>query len=272
MNNLLVSNQELNLITDKVTDSIKKAGNMIRRGLAVHAYTYKHNQSDLVTEMDRNVEKYLVDALRQITPNYLFLTEETNPHQALEQEKMTWVMDPIDGTMNFVHGFERIAISVALCNGDTPIAAWVYDIHQESMYTAIKDKGAYCNGKLLSVSNEEKIESSLIAFGFSAQQWVGKNEVPLLMKGFAGKARGIRITGSSCLDLVDVAAGRIDGFWHFGLQPWDIAAGILLIEEAGGTCTTLHDEPILSSTCVLASNGKINASMKRILSSINRFI
>ncbi|SES12619.1 myo-inositol-1(or 4)-monophosphatase [Gracilibacillus ureilyticus] len=263
---LLFNNKlDLDLDTIEVAKIIKIAGNIVRNSLFVNAYQFKINQADLVTEMDSKVEKFLIEQLQQLAPAYRFVTEETNPNEAIREEEMTWIIDPIDGTMNFVHGFERISISVALCKGERPIAAWIYDIHQEKLYTAMQGKGAYCNNEVISVSETPKLEHGLIAFGFSAQQWVEKEEVLQLMQRFAGSSRGIRITGSSCLDLADVATGRLDGFWHFGLQPWDIAAGILLITEAGGTCTALDNENAICSDSIVTSNSHIHQQLRHTL-------
>lgn len=249
---------------------ILEGGELVQKRLEEsQTYQKKKNGSDLVTAVDREVEQFLIRELKREFPNHYFLTEETNPEQklAVGQDQYTWVIDPIDGTMNFVHGFERCSISVALYENGEALIGLILDIHSQQLYSATKGEGAFCNGEPIRVSSTKKLEESLVGFGFSAEQWMNRDVVTSLMGSIASKSRGIRLTGSSCLDLIDVAAGRLDGFWHYDLAPWDIAAGMLIVSEAGGSCVGINGEAdVFRSNGIVAANGLLHQDIVRILS------
>lgn len=258
---------ELEEYGKKVKKIILAAGELVKRRIPLgNEVETKSNFADLVTEVDKEVEAFLINNLKEINPSFLFLTEETNPNTKIENDLFYWVIDPIDGTMNFVHGYPRYSISVALCTGTEVLLGFVLDVVNDVLYSAILGKGAYRNGLPIQVSNTSSIESGLIAFGISAKQWDQKSSILDVVSNLIGNCRGIRITGSACLDFASVACGEFDGFWHYGIAPWDIAAGKLLVKEARGICTDLHN----SSDCfhpdwVIATNGMIHEDLLKLL-------
>ncbi|XQY91596.1 inositol monophosphatase family protein [Metabacillus sp. HB246100] len=242
---------------------IVEAGDKIRKRINEStSYEMKKNFADLVTAVDQDLELFLIKELQNRFPSHYYLTEETNPTQTVEKDsndQFIWVIDPIDGTMNFVHGFNRYAISIALCKGEEIILGFILDVNNNTLYSAIKGAGAFCQGERIQVSNTSSINNSLLALGFSAEQWEQKIDVVSIMTAIAGTARGIRITGSSCLDLADVATGKLDSFFHYGLAPWDMAAGSLLVQEANGICTGMKGEPnFIKSNGILVTNGHLH--------------
>ncbi|WP_176483806.1 inositol monophosphatase family protein [Bacillus sp. FJAT-45066] len=253
-------------IYQQVNKLIYKAGDIAKNKVSkLHSYKYKINEVDLVTEVDREIELFLIQQLSYLTPNCSFLTEETNPNTVLETDRFVWVIDPLDGTMNFIHGFPRFSISIALCKGNEVVLGFVLDVMNGQLYHAKAGNGAYRNDEKLQVSALQNLNQSLIAFGFSAKQWVPDSTILHTVSSFIGNAQGLRITGSSCLDLASVATGEIDCFWHYGLAPWDIAAGLLLVKEAGGHFSDLRKEINLHSDWIIASNGHIHVPVVSVL-------
>ncbi|MEW9124511.1 MAG: inositol monophosphatase family protein [Thermotaleaceae bacterium] len=242
---------------------IVTAGNTIREKIKLEDKDIQQKllPSDLVTVVDREVEEYLIKNLKKEFPTHNFVTEELNYDQIIKSDgsSYTWVIDPIDGTMNFVHGFSRYSISMALLKGKEVMVALILDINNRNLYTAEKGKGAYMNDQPIQCSMTTTMAKGLIAVGFSSNQWHKDNDLPSLLNRFIGKCHGLRITGSSCLDLVEVAKGELDGFWHFQLKPWDIAAGILIVREAGGHVSDLEgNKEVLYAPCIVATNSKIH--------------
>jgi myo-inositol-1(or 4)-monophosphatase len=249
-----------------------KAGEWIQSKLG--AYTnldLKYSPHDLVTEVDKGSEALIRNLILTHFPQHSFLGEEgVEPGpaasvQALEnmsEAEYLWIVDPIDGTTNYVHGFPFYTISIALAHNGEVIVGVVYDPSRDELFVAEKGKGAYVRGKRMNVAKETKLIDSLLASGLPADRNVS---LPINLAGvqaLAPKVRNIRIAGSAALHLAYVAAGRLSGFWEIGLNSWDIAAGALLIQEAGGLVTDTIGTPYsLMVRNVLATNGHIHQEL-----------
>lgn len=197
--------------------------------------TPKKYNNDFVTEVDRAAEAAIIDVLREAYPDYGILAEESGQAEAQEGGKdYQWIIDPLDGTTNFIHGFPQYAVSIALAYKGQPQQAVVYDVVRNEMFTASKGGGAYLNERRIRVTKCDRMEQALLGTGFPFRNFEHVDAYLAIFKDLAKRTAGIRRAGSAALDLAYVACGRFDGFWEFGVMPWDIAAGCLLITEAGG--------------------------------------
>lgn len=253
-----------------------KAGAWIKSKLGeFNNLNMKSSHRDLVTEIDKGSEAMIRNLLHTYFPDHSFLGEESVGQEtesfeqairdAMEAEYM-WIVDPIDGTTNFVHGFPYYSVSIALAHKGEVIVGVVYDPSRDELFVAEKGKGAYVGGQRMRVAAERTLTESLIATGFPAAQQ-GAFEVNMRgIEVLAPLVRNIRTTGSAALHMAYVAAGRLSGFWEIGLNPWDVAAGFLLVTESGGKVTDLKGEPYsLKVRNVLVSNGVIHDEFQRVL-------
>ncbi|HUN91849.1 MAG TPA: inositol monophosphatase family protein [Burkholderiaceae bacterium] len=189
---------------------------------------------DFVTEVDRAAEEAIISTLRTAYPAHAFLAEESASQRPATRPEFLWIIDPLDGTTNFIHGFPQYAVSIALEHRGQVAHAVVYDPTNNELFTASRGAGAFLNDRRLRVSRRTKLEESLIGTGLPFR---GVERLDHYMDGLRRvvlETAGVRRAGAAALDLAYVAAGRLDGFWEYGLQPWDVAAGSLLILEAGG--------------------------------------
>ena len=212
---------------------------------------------DLVTIADRNSEELIVERLRKRWPEHGIVGEEgtrTDPGAAYR-----WLVDPLDGTTNFAHGYPVFCVSIALVRKDDQLEAGVlYDPTREEMFAAERGQGTKLNGKSIHVSQTETVAESLLGTGFPSHKR-HKNPNIHFYQHLTLRSHGVRRAGSAALDLASVASGRYDGFWEFNLNPWDTAAGVLLVQEAGGKVTRFDGSPFrLDSREVLATNGQIH--------------
>ncbi|MED1953110.1 inositol monophosphatase family protein [Brevibacillus centrosporus] len=241
-----------------VKEIVTEAGEMIRQQLdrVFLQVEQKETAHDLVTEVDRQVDAFLCERLQKIHNTRFFLTEESHPDTQLNESDYAWVIDPLDGTMNFVHGYPRFAVSVALVKGSEIVLGCIQDVTANSLYWAQQHEGAWRDGQSIQCSKVSQLPRGLIATGFSAKQWEQEpDRMTGMLSPFLGSSQGLRISGTTCLDLVSVASGELDAFWHYGLKPWDVAAGSLIVREAGGRCTDDSDcEDVLGASCFVASN------------------
>jgi len=223
---------------------------------------YKLSQSDLVTEVDKGAEQMIRNLIGTHFPDHAFLGEETVQGRLTieEAEKLeyVWIVDPIDGTTNFVHGFPLFCVSIALAHYGEIIVGIIYDPSRDELFVAEKGKGAYLHGKRMRVAEDETLSVSLIATGFPADaEYAARN-----LQGVARlqpKVRNIRMAGSAALHLAYVAAGRISGYYEYGLNIWDMAAGTLLVTESGGRISDEKGQPYsLSLRNLVATNGHIH--------------
>lgn len=243
----------------------RKAGPLLVRYMGRPASVHtKRSAIDLVTEVDRASERILHNAIRRRLPDHGFRGEEhtrTNP-----QAPYQWLVDPIDGTTNFVHGVPVFAISIALLHHHQPVVGVVYDPTRQEMFTAIKRRGAWLNGKRMHASATRRIAAGLLSTGFS--QNFRRNPKPFLrwFTTLQMHCHAVRRMGCTALSLSYVACGREDGFYEQDLWPWDIAAGLLLVEEAGGTVTDFRGRPVqLEEGEVAASNGHLHRQLLALL-------
>lgn len=223
----------------------------------------KKGAIDLVTEMDLVIERAFRAMIGERFPSHAVLGEEfeeTGDREA--RPRFCWVLDPIDGTTNYAHGLPIFCASLALEIDGVAVAGAVYDPTRRELFTAEKGHGAWLNGAPLRVSGSATLIDSLLVTGFHYDIQRDSTELIELFGAFIARARAVRRLGSAALDLCYVAAGRFDAFWEHKLQPWDVAAGALIVEEAGGRVTTIDGGPFQSRTgSVLATNGHLHGEM-----------
>lgn len=227
----------------------------------------KKGKIDLVTEIDLRVEREFRAMIGERFPGHVVLGEEYSPAEDRTRvAEFCWVFDPVDGTTNFAHGLPIFCSSLALeINGEAAVGA-IYDPTRRELFTVQRGAGAWLNGKPLRVSSAATLVDSLLVTGFHYSIHKDPEELLGLFAEFITRAQAVRRLGSAALDLCYVAAGRFDGFWEQRLQPWDVAAGALLVQEAGGSVTTSDGKPFRSSAgSVLATNGVIHDEMLQII-------
>jgi myo-inositol-1(or 4)-monophosphatase len=230
----------------------------------------KHN--DFVTEVDHAAEEAIIEVLRAAYPDHAILAEESGASANLHDDnENVWIIDPLDGTTNFIHGFPQYCISIALQQRGQITQAVVYDPSRNDLFTATRGAGAFLNEKRIRVSRRDKLSDALVGTGFPYSNIEALDEYLKMFRLMTEKTAGLRRPGSAALDLAYVACGRYDGFFEKNLKPWDIAAGSLLITEAGGIVGTfLGDSDYLYKGDVLAGNPKIFAQMVAQLSQFAR--
>lgn len=221
---------------------------------------------DLVTAADRASEELIVERLQSHFPSHSILGEEGG--QRDRQAEYCWYVDPVDGTTNFAHGFPTYNVTMAVEKSGELIAGVIFDPTRNEMFAAEKGGGAYLNGRRIHVSRAASVSESLVATGFPSRKRHENINIHFYYQ-LAMISHGVRRAGAAALDLAYVASGRLDGFWEFGLSPWDMAAGILLVEEAGGRCADMHGAPRhLRGKTLLANNGLIHEEMLQIFSEV----
>lgn len=211
----------------------RSAGNVIVRAVdRVDTFNVALKaQNDFVTEVDRHAEQEIIKVIRKAYPSHGILAEESGAHSG---DEYVWIIDPLDGTTNFLHGFPQFAVSIAVQHKGQLEQAVVYDPLRQELYTASRGAGAQLNERRLRVARAKGLDGALLGTGFPFKQQQHLDAYLATFKALFPMTSGIRRAGSAALDLAYVAAGRLDGFWEIGLSPWDMAAGILLVQEAGG--------------------------------------
>ena len=197
--------------------------------------------NDFVSAVDIGIEKYICSQLQEITPYIPILGEEGTQ---TSDAPTRWIIDPLDGTTNFMHGIPHFAISVALEVDNQVLFGCSYDVSKNELFHAFRGHGAYMNNQSIHVSAVTQISEALMGTGFPYDRHLKAQEYLQYVEKCMKKSQGIRRFGAATLDLAYVAMGRLDGFWEFGLQPWDVAVGILLVEEAGGVISDLDNNPV----------------------------
>ncbi len=248
----------------------REAGVVLLRYLDRVAVEYK-GDFDVVTAADRASEALIVERLRARYPHHTIVAEEGSGID--HHSEFIWYVDPLDGTTNFAHGFPAFAVTLGLEHQGEMVAGVVYDPLRDEFFSAEKGGGAYLNQRPLHVSAVKTLSESLLATGFPSRNRHADVNVYFYHQA-AMFAHGVRRAGSAALDLCYVAAGRLDGFWEFGLQPWDMAAGVLLVAEAGGCCTDMRGAPHrLHGRTLTASNGLIHGELLGLFEDVfaNRF-
>jgi len=244
----------------------REAGIFLKNKLySEHTIDYK-GEINLVTEADKISEKMITSKITTLFPDHDILAEESTTID--RGSDFRWIIDPLDGTTNYAHGYPYFCVSIALERLDTMIVGIVYDPMLDEMFVAEKGKGAFVNEREIHVSNTREVIKSLLATGFPYDIREDSHNNLNYFNEMILQAQAIRRAGSAALDLAYVAAGRFDGFWELKLNPWDIAAGWLLVEEAGGIVTDMGGKNyFIESPSILASNGRIHAEMMAILES-----
>ncbi|HEY5514202.1 MAG TPA: inositol monophosphatase family protein [Geomonas sp.] len=219
---------------------------------------------DLVTEVDRSCEELIVASLKGTFPDHSFLAEENSYQNGNLPYK--WIIDPLDGTTNFAHGFPWFCVSIALEHDDQVLLGVIYHPMMDELFTAVKGGGAFLNGKKISVSTRQPLRHSLLATGFPYDRTRDNENNFDHFVNFQLSCRGVRRAGAAALDLAYVAAGRLDGYWECKLKPWDVAAGSLLVAEAGGKLTNHAGLPYsVYDHRILATNGALHQEMLEVL-------
>ncbi|NUM50262.1 MAG: inositol monophosphatase [Flavobacteriales bacterium] len=216
----------------KVIKIAQNAGNFISSQRIIATDIEEKSKNSLVTFVDKQTEKIIVDALSNLLPEAGFITEEGTSKK--KGEKFNWIIDPLDGTTNFIHGIPCYAVSIALTENENIILGVVYEINLKECFYAWKNSKAYLNGKEIEVSKTSHLKNALIATGFPYYNFSKLTEYLGLFKNLLQETRGIRRPGAASVDLVYVACGRFDGFYEITLHPWDVAAGAFIIQQAGG--------------------------------------
>lgn len=266
-----MNNSELEQICCKTVAAAKDAGAFIKSelGKVQLDQIQEKEKHSLVSYVDIETEKRLIRSLQPLVNPCQFITEEGTYSKSVVAD-YSWVIDPLDGTTNFLKGIPVFSVSIALCYKMEPILGVVYDIMHDDCYYAWEGGGAYCNGKNLQVSDVPQLDEAIIATGFPYKRgWMP--DLSELLTRVLHHSRGIRRLGSAAIDLAFTSAGKFDGYYESRLNSWDIAAGILLIKEAGGKVTDLrgNSSGILNSHHILASNGMIHEELLMLVSDLN---
>ena len=241
----------------------KEAGEIVKEGYYAKKDITHKGVVDLVTNYDVMCEEFVISALKDKFSDYTIIGEESCVSTIFNSPKAIYI-DPIDGTTNFIHGIPHFAISIGVWEDGTPVMAVVYNPILDEMYFATRGEGAYCNGKKLSVSNQDTLQQALIGTGFPyakvnrgvEYKWVIESITNLLPN-----IRDIRRLGAASLDLCYLAEGKIDAFYEIDLKPWDIAGGILIVLEAGGEISSISKEYNFKDKVIVASNSKVHKEL-----------
>ncbi|MCP9759386.1 inositol monophosphatase [Aquitalea sp. S1-19] len=245
----------------------RRAGSVIQR--ASHNIDIirveKKSANDFVTDVDRAAEQAIIDVILEAYPSHAILAEESGA-KGMGASEYEWIIDPIDGTTNFLHGHSQYAISIALAHKGQVIEAVVYDPSRNDLYTASRGVGAFLNERRIRVSKRIQMNECLIATGFPVVDQSMIDTYLAILKDVIAKSAGARREGAASLDLCNVACGRMDGFFEFNLKPWDIAAGSLIVQEAGGIVTDMKGEQTwLESGDIVAASPKVLAQLLHII-------
>ena len=252
----------LNVMTAAAT---KAARGLVRDfGEIENLQVSKKGPADFVTTADKKAEEVLVAGLTKARPRFGFLLEEGGKIEGTDTSNR-WIIDPLDGTTNFLHGIPHFSISIALERDGEPVAGVIYEPITDQMFWAEKGQGAYLNGRRIRVSARRRLEESLFATGIPFAGKQDHDRFLSQLKAVMAVSAGVRRFGSAALDLAYVAAGRYEGFWEFGLHPWDIAAGIVLVREAGGFVTDIGGGGMMESGEILAANDSLHGPLLKIL-------
>lgn len=258
-----------------------KAGEWIKTKVGDYSrLDVKTSHHDLVTEVDKGSENLIRSLIMTHFPDHAFLGEEgvePGPEasaaalDSVKDAEYLWIVDPIDGTTNFVHGFPFFSVSIALARRGEVVLGVVYDPSKDELFIAEKGKGAYVHGRRMKTSAESKLRDSLVATGFPADRGGSLALNMRQLEAVTPQVRNVRSAGSAALHLAYVAAGRLSAFWEVGLNSWDVAAGVLLIQESGGVVTDLDGRPYhLGVRDVVASNGAVHDELLAALRSVEQ--
>lgn len=246
-------------------ETARDAGRLLLEKFGRRIAVQKKGDIDLVTEADLASEALIVERIRSHFPRHEILAEESGEAKIDGDSTFKWIIDPLDGTTNFAHGYPCFCVTIALEREREVVVGVTYDPTRDELFSAERGGGASLNNKPIRVSACEELSEALIVTGFP-YDFKHRDDFARHLTQFLLNSRGVRRDGSAAIDMAYVACGRFDGFWEEGLNPWDMAAGVLLIEEAGGQVTSYDGSQFsIYSPPILASNGLIHTQMSRIL-------
>lgn len=243
----------------------RKAGNVIARAVdRVDTLTVSSKgRNDFVSEIDHLAEAEIIKTIHRAYPAHGFLAEESGSQGS---EEFVWIIDPLDGTTNFLHGFPQFAVSIALQVKGRLEQAVIYDPMRQELFTATRGSGAQLNDRRIRVGKLASLDTALLGTGFPFRKMDHLDDYLAIFRALLPATAGVRRAGSAALDLAYVAAGRLDGFWEYGLQPWDMAAGALLIQEAGGIVADFSGDPDFMATGnLVGGNAKIVKALLQVI-------
>jgi myo-inositol-1(or 4)-monophosphatase len=253
--------------TQKAIEVAKEAGKILRQGFgSTFTITNKEGKNNLVTDYDHRSEEFIIESLSKAFPETIFLAEESGLSSQWKNDIPIWIIDPLDGTVNFAHNLPIFSVSIALSQNKEIFTGVIYNPILDELFVSEKGRGAFLNGVKLKVSSCQRLEESFLVTGFpynidSNPGYCIDQFIQMLKMGIP-----VRRLGSAALDLAYVAAGRFDGFWEINLNPWDVAAGFLLVQEAGGKVTKYNGDPYwITDNNILATNGLIHDELSQTL-------
>ena len=253
-------------LLDVAVEAALAASNIIMEASGRSKIANHKGVTDLVTETDLHSEKIIKDIIRSFYKDHTILAEETG--KDFYNSDYLWIIDPLDGTTNFVHGYPSYAVSIGLFYKNVPHVGVVLEMPNLKLYTAIKDQGVWCEGEKIKASNTKNIDKSLLVTGFGYNHDDNWDTNMKLFRHFTDITQGVRRSGSAAIDLCHVASGKVDGFWEFDLKPWDTAAGIIIAKEAGCKITTMHGESYsIYDNNILVADKKIHNQMQKEIAS-----
>ncbi|MBM0741327.1 inositol monophosphatase [Phormidium sp. CLA17] len=264
-----VSPIQLQIFLDIATEAALAAGTILQQHWGnLESVEEKGRPGDLVTVADREAETAVLQVLQRHVPGHNILTEESGQKGNLESEFL-WAIDPLDGTTNYAHSYPVSAVSIGLMLDGVPIVGAIFDPFRQELFRAAQGQGATCNRRPIHVSKTTELSKSLLVTGFAydRRQTTDTNYAEFCY--LTHLTHGVRRSGSAALDLAYVACGRFDGYWERGLSPWDITAGAILLQEAGGKVTAYDQSPFqIDSGRILATNGSIHAHLSQALQDV----
>lgn len=247
------------------TESIaRQAGDILRQGYGNVRHIQQKGVIDLVTEFDKRSEEVILSAFQKEFPDHAILSEESGRNNI--HSEYQWVIDPLDGTTNFAHGIPHFSVTIALFQNNSPILGVTYDPLRDEMFSAEAGSGATLNNRPIRVSTQANLERAVISTGFPYDLRTNQRNNLSQFVQFQLRTTAVRHLASAALDCAWTAMGRLDGYWEFGVEPWDVGAGVLIVREAGGQVTSIdEDENFLLQSSILASNRLLHKQMSRVL-------
>ncbi len=247
-------------------DALRRAGRVLKRRFGKVGYREK-GRANLITVADLESQRAVLGAIRRAFPGDDYKAEEDEVK--LTGAEYLWLVDPLDGTTNYAHSYPASCVSIGVLRRGRPVLGGVYDPSRDELFLAEKGKGTTLNGKRIHVSSPRRVANALLVTGFAYDRAARADFYLARFKAFLTRSHDVRRSGSAALDMAWIAAGRVDGFWEYKLNPWDVAAGWLLVQEAGGMVTDFSgrawNDPATIGSETLATNGRVHAEMLRIL-------
>ena len=261
--------ERLEVIERVAIRAARAAGRIHLKRLSHTNISRKSNAIDLVTEADHESEAAVIDVVQRAFPDHAIIAEEGSGGGTELASEHRWIIDPLDGTTNFAHGYPQFCVSIAYERRGRVQLGVILDVFKRELFVARRSGGAWLNRKPIGVSHVRTLDMSLLATGFPYDRRERRRFYLCFWEAFMLRTHGVRRTGSAALDLAWVACGRVDAFWEFGLKPWDVAAGSLLVEEAGGHVSNLDGTMLdISAAQIVASNGRLHQQMLETLAAI----